>query len=138
MLKINTKVGINLRQGDNSINAACSAEFELSEDITEKERQSLEQVSKLIAKTAANTINETLKSNAIQKLPAPQPMKRINNVSGSGVKPASEKQISFMEFLCEKNHLDPKEVAREYGNVDSLSQMEYKDCDNFIKDHHKK
>jgi hypothetical protein len=64
MLKINTKVDISLKQGNNSINAACSAEFELSEDITEKEQQSLEQVSKLIAKTAANTINETLKSKA--------------------------------------------------------------------------
>jgi hypothetical protein len=34
MISINTKIDISLKQGDNSINAACSAEFELSEDIT--------------------------------------------------------------------------------------------------------
>ena len=137
MVKINTQVDINLKQGDNSVNATCSAEFELPEGVTAKERQYLEDVSKLMANTAANTIHETLKSTSNQELSAPRPMKRINNVSGSGVKPASEKQISFMEFLCEKNCLDPKEIARKYGNVDSLSQMEYKSSDNFIKDYHK-
>jgi len=142
MLKINTKVDINLKQGDNIINATCSAEIELPEGITKEGRKDLKEVSMLMASTAASTaastIQETFKSTANQELPNPRPMKRINNITSSKVKPATEKQIDFMEFLCDKNNLDPKRIAREYGNVDSLFQMEYKSCDNFIKDYHKK
>jgi hypothetical protein len=37
------RIGISLKQGDNTINAACNAEFELSEDIKIKDYQSLPQ-----------------------------------------------------------------------------------------------
>lgn len=136
MTKLNLNVELNIKQGGQSITTSCNAEFDLPENITEEQvEQNLERGSELLANTAANTISETVKACSKQNLPPSQPpVKKISSVTENGVQLATEKQINYMSFLCNKNHLEPQEIARKYGNVDSLDKMEYKACDTFIKD----
>lgn len=95
---------------------------------------------------AAQVVNEM---NGINVLPVANnrtPILSDNNASSwisspflaknKSPKPATEKQISYMEKICQEQNLDPAKVAGEHG-VSSIEQMDGKACWEFIKQHKK-
>jgi len=142
-----TKINLGMQQHFPNSTYSCAVEIEISEDASQDElKQEVKATLKTIREAIQDDVAEAMPvdikalpvtgSNIDSKPRTHPPQVQKTLTSRKTPKPASAKQLSYVQNICNERGIDPTEVAQQHG-VQDIEHLSGQACWRFI-DHYTK